>query len=79
MCHPYSVCGRMRLEPKVNKCKAKPVARPLHAGGGVGEDTQTAGNKAALFTKNSISPLFPSRNIPEMVKKLTSSVQVPGV
>lgn len=39
----------------------------MHAGGI--ENTPTTGNKAALFTKNPISPLFPSRNILEVMKK----------
>lgn len=54
----------MRHEPKVNKCKAN---LPVHAGGR--EDTPTTGNKAALFTKNPISPLLHSKNILEAMKK----------
>lgn len=61
---PSSIHGKVRHEPKVNKCKAN---LPVHAGGR--EDTPTTGNKAALFTKNPMSPLFPSRNILEVMKK----------
>lgn len=61
---PSSIHGGVRHEPKVNKCKAN---LPVHAGGR--EDTPTTGNKAALFTKNPVSPLFPSKNILEAMKK----------
>lgn len=76
VCHPYSIHGRRRHKPKVNKCEATPVAGPLHAGGG--KDTPTTGNKAALFTKNSFSPLFPSRDIPEMVKHCPAQSKSPA-